>query len=205
MTLARDVPILTSGDGVAMLVEPKPREVRDAVISATLSRVCGRSDIVVMRRPSGRPRLLPPYPELGVSMSHRDDLTLVGFSPTRAVGVDVEIDVPAQTLDVARLARDHYAAAEAGRIAALPEAPARALFLSLWVGKEAMLKTIGRGTYDGLEQPDLARFAEAMLSTGPAQPVVCPLADGGIVVLRHDPDGARTVYSALAVAADAGR
>jgi 4'-phosphopantetheinyl transferase len=129
---------------------------RDATAEAALSAATGRADIRILRRPSGRPALAPPYPELAVSLSARSGRLAAAFSPTARVGVDIEPLAAVHESDVARLASDHFGRGEAARIGALGPAAARNLFLKLWVAKEAVLKITGRGVYDGLNEPDLS-------------------------------------------------
>lgn len=161
----------------------------------------GRSDIVIGRRPSGRPRLAPPYPELAVSLSHRNDLLLAAFSPTASVGADIEIDAP--DLDAPRLARDHFTAGEARAIASLTSAAGRDLFLRLWVGKEAALKTSGRGVFDGAAEPDLAAHLADLARDGVeiALPASTHLPALTLVVRRLVLPKRPAIYCGLAVAA----
>jgi 4'-phosphopantetheinyl transferase len=139
-------------------------EHRDSALASALRRVAGRDDIVIERRPSGRPVLRAPLQSRGVSIARRDGLMVAGFSPRRAVGVDLEIESPALRLEPERLAADHFSAGEARAIAALPPAAAKALFLRLWTIKEAALKTTARGIVDGMASPDLSAEIEELAS-----------------------------------------
>ena len=180
---------------------------RDRQAQSALRHRSGRHDIAIGRRPSGRPRLLQPYPELGVSLSHRDDLLLAGFSPTAAVGVDLELDLPdndGPVFDYGRLAADHYSPAEAVAIARLGAAAGRDAFLRLWVAKEAALKITGRGIHDGLAEPDCGHLLETLAQEGcavvslqrsPRLPAV-RLSVCRVLLPRHP-----AIYCALAVAA----
>lgn len=124
---------------------------------------------MVERRASNRPRLVPPWPELGVSLSHRDDLLLVGFSPSRDVGVDLEVFD--ETLDVLQLARDHFAADEYIALADQPETSRHDFFYRLWCAKEAVLKATGRGISDGMQQPNFSQAVDTLLLDKAATPV----------------------------------
>ena len=154
----RTLAALEVGDAMAVLVpcDGLGSQGRDFAATRTLHRVTGRSDICISRRPSGRPRLLPPYPELGVSLSSRSGWLLAGFSPGAPVGVDLESAASLRPADAARLAGDHFAAGEATAIGTLAPAAADDLFMRLWVAKEALLKTTGRGVFDGVAEPDLS-------------------------------------------------
>lgn len=155
-------PILTIADATAFLLTGAPRGGRAhyQLASDLLSAWTGRS-IVVSQRPSGRPKLDAPHVELGVSLSYRDGALLIGHSPTRAVGADIEPDD--DSLDALRLARDHFTSGEARVIEAERDNGARRdLFLRLWVAKEAILKATGRGVYDGLDEPDFTTTIAAL-------------------------------------------
>ncbi len=200
--------IANIGESRALLLPSAPAVASQRVTAAAtaLRKETARHDIAITRRPSGRPRLEAPLPELGVSLSVRDGHLLVGFSPTHTVGADIEVARSVPQVDVARLARDHYTATEAGAVAALRDGDAaHDLFLRLWVAKEAVLKATGRGVFDGLDQLDF----------GPVLPDL--LREGSVVGVREKltgmpfrvavrrlraPAGARQddLYGALAVA-----
>lgn len=200
--------VLNVGDAVAvLLVEPAAgRDQRIAAAQSALIAATGRLDIRIGQRPSGRPRLDPPFPELAVSLSHRGDLLLSGFSPTADVGVDLE---PAtDELDAVRLARDHYRPLEAARIARLEASAARDVFLRMWVVKEAALKVTGRGVFDGLDEPDLAEVSDVLAGghDGSALvslrlPASSRLPAISAAMRRIALDDGRRVYCALAVRA----
>lgn len=173
---------------------------RTSAAEAALRAATGLGNIAIDRRTSGRPRLAPPFPELAVSLSHRNDLLIAAFSPLHHVGVDIEIDAP--DLDVAGLARDHFTKAEAKVVSRLSRATARDAFLRMWVAKEAALKITGRGVYDGLHEPDLADHlstlqrdgAEIVLAASSRLPAV------RIAVCRIARDHSEAVYCGLAIA-----
>ncbi|NEI71803.1 4'-phosphopantetheinyl transferase superfamily protein [Rhizobium lusitanum] len=149
--------VLTVADAIAVLVRPAPggREARDEAAQAALRSAAQRDDLFIYRRPSDRPALKPPYHELGVSLSHRADLLLAGFSPDTAVGVDIEIE-DSHDFDPVAFAADHFSKGEATAIAAFDTPAALDACYRLWVAKEAALKISGRGIFDGLDEPDLA-------------------------------------------------
>lgn len=159
--------VLAIGSAIAVLANEAPagKAERDVLVQSHLRALTGLVGIVIERRPSGRPRLAAPFPELGISLSSRNARVLAGFSPDRRVGADLEPDMP--QIDAPALARDHFTAAEAGFVASRGSAvAARDAFLRLWVAKEAALKITGRGIYDGLAEPDCAVIAEALLRDG---------------------------------------
>lgn len=199
--------VLAIGSAQAVLcvgAAPTPAA-RDREAQSVLRGKTGRPDITVCRRPSGRPRLEQPYPELGISLSHRGDLLLAAFSPTAEVGADLELDTP--DLDAHRLARDHYSPAEANAIARLQADAARDAFLRLWVIKEAALKVTGRGIHDGVREPECAHLLDMLshdgavisLPPGPSLPAL-QLATRRLLLPARP-----TLYCAMAVAGRARR
>lgn len=191
---------LSIGPAIAVLATDVPDDpvVRTAVAQARLRQATRRGDIVITRRPSGRPRLDPPYPELGVSLSHRGDVLLVAICSAGTVGCDVEIDDP--SLDGVRLSRDHFAACEAKAIARRSTVEARDMFWRLWVAKEAVLKVTGRGIHDGMDEPNASAHLDDLVGERPFR-----LAAGSrspaarVMVRRLSRQAMPTIYCALAV------
>ncbi len=159
--------VLKVADAMAVLVRPAPggREERDQAAQAALRGATQRDDLLIYRRPSARPALKPPYHELGVSLSHRADLLLAGFSPDKAIGVDIEIGDD-RGFDPITFAADHFSPGEAAAIAGLDIVPALDTCYRLWVAKEAALKISGRGIFDGLDEPDLAKHLDCVRING---------------------------------------
>lgn len=206
--LVAALPILRLGPALAVLIEDVPDDagVRTAVAQSRLRVAAGRPDIVIGRRPSGRPRLALPDPELGVSLSHRRGLLLAAFSPASDIGADLEI--ASDDLDPGRLAADHFSPGEADAIARLPPGRARDLFLRLWVAKEAALKIIGRGVYDGMAAPELTgRLDDLQIDGAPIPlPATARLPALRLTVGCTTTAGGQAVYCGLAAkqAASAG-
>ncbi|MET0529350.1 MAG: 4'-phosphopantetheinyl transferase superfamily protein [Microvirga sp.] len=171
---------------------PKGGRAHYAQASALLSFAMNR-EIVVAQRPSGRPRLAGAEPELGVSLSWRDGSLLVGYSPTANVGVDLEPDDA--TLDAIQLAQDHFSSGEAEAIS--NAADPRDLFLRLWVAKEAILKATGRGVYDGLDEPDLARCIVFLRGETPFEIPASSRAPAGSAVVKRIVCGEPALFVAL--------
>lgn len=93
-------------------------------------------------RPGGRPYLRG-MRGTGVSLSHTDDLIVVGISRDGTIGVDAE---PVARQASFELLRDHLCTpGEAARLAALPDAERRLPLLHLWTLKEAYTKALGHG------------------------------------------------------------
>ncbi len=186
--------VLISGveDGTAQRIE---------AAQTALRQHTGRGDILIGQRPSGRPNLARPYPELAVSLSHRADMLLAAFSPTGDVGADIEIDAP--EIEVHRLATDHFSPGEAAAVARAGGATARELFLRMWVAKEAALKVSGRGVFDGVGEPDLAAHLDRLAQDGAEIQVAASgrLPALTLVVRRLALPQRPSIYCGLAVAA----
>ena len=193
--------VLTFGSATAVLIDGAPRAAtdRDELAASALRLATGRADISIGRRPSGRPKLEPPYYELGVSLAARESLLLAGFAPGQNVGVDLEVDGTALGDDPAGLARDHFALGEAHAISRLGGAEAKDLFLRFWVAKEAVLKATGRGIVDGLQWPELGQWSEQLRA---GEPIRLKQQQGttlGILIEKLDFGASNPVYCALAV------
>ncbi|MGW2649316.1 4'-phosphopantetheinyl transferase family protein [Streptomyces sp. NPDC001393] len=93
--------------------------------------------------PGGRPVLRGLGADLQVSLSHTDELIVVGVSRAGPVGVDAE---PAGRRISLEALRDHVCTAEeAEALMALPEEERTDRFLRLWTLKEAYTKALGHG------------------------------------------------------------
>ena len=184
--------LLTIGTAAAFLADgiADNASARDTAATNILSRHAG-SPVIVQRRPSGRPCLLPPWPALSVSLSYRDGMLLIGFSPAQAVGVDIERDDPA--LNVRQLAADHFSRDESAAFHALTDNDAQVLFLRLWTAKEAVLKATGRGIADGLIRPDFGRCLTTLCH------------DGGIVHVNTDANDAQAQVSTRVIRTSEGQ
>ena len=94
--------------------------------------------------PAGKPELAGAHAgALHFNLSHSGTRALVGVSPKAAIGVDVEALRPVP--DALRIARAHFARAEAEALAALPPEAVGAAFTGLWTRKEAVVKALGAG------------------------------------------------------------
>jgi phosphopantetheinyl transferase len=87
-------------------------------------------------------------PDLRLSFSSSNKTYLMAASDTLDIGVDIEHirTVP----DAEALAHRFMSPEEAGSVAALDEPARSRQFLTLWSGKEAGLKALGRGVESGL-------------------------------------------------------
>ncbi|MER5934060.1 4'-phosphopantetheinyl transferase superfamily protein [Streptomyces sp. NPDC002054] len=94
-------------------------------------------------QPGGRPVLRGLGSDVELSLTHTDDLVLVGVSRTGPIGVDAE---PADRAISFDLLHEHVCTpAEAAFLAALPEPERTAKMLRLWTLKEAYTKALGHG------------------------------------------------------------
>ena len=80
---------------------------------------------------------------ISFNLSHSGRLALYAFTPTAAVGVDVEL--VRRPIDVLAIARRTFGAAEAQRLEGLDQATREREFLRAWVRHEAELKCLGDG------------------------------------------------------------
>ncbi|WP_123970951.1 4'-phosphopantetheinyl transferase superfamily protein [Streptomyces sp. TLI_185] len=109
--------------------------------AAALQVPAGRLDLAYL--PGGRPVLRGLGADLQVSLTHTDELIVVGVSRAGPVGVDAE---PAGRRISYEALRDHVCTAEeAELLAALPEEERTDRFLRLWTLKEAYTKALGHG------------------------------------------------------------
>jgi 4'-phosphopantetheinyl transferase len=104
----------------------------------------------------GRPVVVVDGPEasraaaLHVSLSHSDDLALMGVAADRPLGVDVERLI--DTLPEAEpIAAQHFSAAERMALAGTAPDARSATFLRCWTRKEAYLKASGRGLLEPMD------------------------------------------------------
>ncbi|WP_189959520.1 4'-phosphopantetheinyl transferase family protein [Streptomyces alanosinicus] len=109
--------------------------------AAALQIPADRLDLAYL--PGGRPVLRGLGTDLQVSLTHTDELIVVGVSRAGPVGVDAE---PAGRPISFELLRDHVCTAEeAELLAGLPEEERTERFLRLWTLKEAYTKALGHG------------------------------------------------------------
>ncbi|MEU8975184.1 4'-phosphopantetheinyl transferase superfamily protein [Streptomyces monashensis] len=109
--------------------------------AAALQVPADRLDLAYL--PGGRPVLRGLGADLQVSLTHTDELIVVGVSRAGPVGVDAE---PAGRRISFELLRDHVCTVEeAELLAALPEEERSVQFLRLWTLKEAYTKALGHG------------------------------------------------------------
>ncbi|MER6075377.1 4'-phosphopantetheinyl transferase family protein [Streptomyces sp. NPDC001852] len=109
--------------------------------AAALQVPAQRLDLAYL--PGGRPVLRGLGADLQVSLSHTDELIVVGVSRAGPVGVDAE---PAARRISFELLRNHVCTpGEAELLAALPEEERTDRFLRLWTLKEAYTKALGHG------------------------------------------------------------
>jgi 4'-phosphopantetheinyl transferase len=96
--------------------------------------------------------------ELRFNLSHSQDLTLIAFSRTREVGVDVEYMRPG--IDNEELSKHYFSSREYAMLQALPQAMRRAAFYHCWSRKEAYIKVRGMGLSLPLDSFDVSVHPE---------------------------------------------
>jgi len=121
-----------------------------------LAAYCGEApqDIVIARAVHGKP-YVERGPEFNLSHTRHQIFVIVS---KHAVGLDIEaVDRPVRAVE---LAQKFFNPEDQRMFAGLSEGAASALFLRLWVCKEAMVKLSGDGVYHGL------RDARVILADG---------------------------------------
>ncbi|WRZ87684.1 4'-phosphopantetheinyl transferase superfamily protein [Streptomyces sp. NBC_01007] len=116
------------------------RVVLRCAAAAVLEVPAGELDVAY--RPGGQPYLRG-LGQIGVSLTHTDDLIVVGVCRGGAIGVDAE---PVGRRTSFELLRDHLCTPrEAAELALLPDAERGVRLLRLWTLKEAYTKALGHG------------------------------------------------------------
>jgi 4'-phosphopantetheinyl transferase len=106
--------------------------------------------------PFGKPRLAREecLSWIRFSVSHSDDLALIGFARRHKIGVDVERIRP--DIDVEDLAARYFSANEFKKLHSLPADQQREAFYSGWTQKEAYLKARGEGLSFPLDRVEVS-------------------------------------------------
>ena len=130
-------------------------EARTNLLREHLARLldCPSTSIALARDGQGKPYLAAPDRPLWFNMASRDGVVVVATSQRGPVGVDVETLAPCR--DGQGVAEQLFSQAEALWLAEQPEAARALAFARLWTGKEAVLKALGQGISQGLDEPVL--------------------------------------------------
>ena len=111
----------------------------------------------IVHSASGKPMLADADSTgLAFNVSHSGARALIAVTRAGQVGVDIERSIP---LELAGLAELVCTPQERARLSRLPVAEQHAEFFRLWVGKEAVLKSVGVGIA-GEHMPRLALLAD---------------------------------------------
>lgn len=102
----------------------------------------------------GKPRLVDDA-GLFFNVAHSAGLGAIAFSTRGEVGIDVE--AAHRSVEVMDIASAYFTARERASIAAAPGPEQLAAFLRIWTRKEAVLKAVGCGIPQGLNQVDVTR------------------------------------------------
>lgn len=132
---------------------------------------CHPPELVLTADTNGKPYLNAP---LGVSLSYRNGLLLVGLADT-ALGVDVEW-VEGEYSDVAH---DQFSPGECRWLDSVHQPDA---FTRLWTAKEAVLKATGQGIAQGIAEPDFTPLLRPGL---PFEASECEIDYGGRIFAMH--------------------
>lgn len=135
-----------------------------AMLQRLLAGYAGVEAVRIERDQHGKPWLAN-CPQLHFNISHSGPAALLAFAWNQPLGVDVEQG--ARVRSPMRLAHRFFHPDEAAQLGALPRERQHRGFLSLWTGKEAVLKAIGRGLPYGLDRIILGISANAQLDGVP--------------------------------------
>jgi len=88
------------------------------------------------------------------NMSHSEGLALYGFTRDHEIGVDIEFvrDIP----EMDKIAEQFFSIKENDVFRSLPDSKKKEAFFNCWTRKEAFVKAIGDGLYQGLDKFDVA-------------------------------------------------
>jgi len=108
----------------------------------------------------GKPQLLDNPIHFNVSHSH--DIALIALSRNCEVGIDVELlnDAP----DLPAIARRFFTAAEQSFVTSGPPELLSTRFYQCWTRKEALLKSLGHGLLEPLENFDVSPTLASLVS-----------------------------------------
>lgn len=179
-----------------ILIEGMTVEHRMGAMRMAVATLLGRdeADIAIDRDHRGKP-MLRGTPTAGCSVSHRDDLMLIGAVRNQAVGVDLE-PILEQT-PMIEIADTLFASSEAVFLRMLPDRQRSLGFYALWCAKEAVLKAYGHGIARGMAWPVLDGMTLIALLAGQDQADV--RLDGGIALrLQTLQVGTRRLMTVLA-------
>jgi 4'-phosphopantetheinyl transferase len=152
--------------------------VAHAMLRAVLGRYLGRAPraFEFVQGPWGRPELTGTPPPLRFSLSHTNGLAACAVTPVFDCGVDVESR--GRAVDALGVASRFFTAGEVAGLRALPEDGQLERFLALWTLKESVVKALGRGLSQPLDEI-------AFDFDGPAGDALRPSAALGSGVWRH--------------------
>jgi 4'-phosphopantetheinyl transferase len=122
------------------LRERARRIVRGALRETLASLLPAAGESLVLISVPGQPiRLVPPWDDIGLSVSHEPGLSLFAISLDGPVGVDL-LRVAALPADIDAVARDYLGPDTARALAMLPAGQRRHAFAQAWTRFEACLK-----------------------------------------------------------------
>lgn len=126
--------------------EQARRQCRERLRQMLAARLGSPPEGIALIGGAGAPPRVGGHPEIGLSISHENGLSLVAVNFSGAVGVDLLRLADVQAADeLAALGRDYLGPAAAAALAALPDDERRPAFARAWTRHEARLKSTGRG------------------------------------------------------------
>lgn len=129
------------------MLRPAVREQVRIALKQTLALLlnCPISEIELFSQPGQAVRLLKPAQNIGISISHEPELSLVAINMHGAIGVDVMAtgSIPPAHIEIHALATDYLGHQTAEEIARLPENQQSQAFAKRWTEFEARMKCKG--------------------------------------------------------------
>lgn len=119
--------------------------VRRCVLRQILSFYFNKSpqDLTFSYSEYGKPYISVDSLPLQFSLSHSDEMTVLGLTKFSPIGLDVEYIKPLKEMQL--LAEQFFSKAEFCKFISLPEKDKLGAFYNIWTRKEAFVKAVGKG------------------------------------------------------------
>ena len=110
------------------------------------------ASVPIVSSPRGKPVLKAPFDgiDLRFSVSHADEVGLIGIGRGKPIGVDIEGPQGRRSLD--RLAHRFFTPYEAAQLRRLAQSQRHEAFLRIWTAKESLIKARGEAVPSGLRR-----------------------------------------------------
>ncbi len=119
------------------------------------------SEIQFVTNVYGKPHLNPNSSTLEFNISHSHEWILLAFSKAIPVGIDIEFIRTDIAIDA--IAQRFFSPSEAATLIQLQNTDKTNAFFNLWAKKEAVIKMLGTGLFQPLDQTDVSTNANHTL------------------------------------------